>query len=105
LQRPSYISVAQSSGVLFSRAAALELQHRAQTLSSVVPVSAYLDFSGNGAGTGPAADQLERACATSAFEFLVTGARLSWPPVAQLPPTAWRSSGGLRLYRCSGRHS
>lgn len=102
LRRPSYISVAQASGVLFSRTSALEMQHRAQTLSSVVPTSAYLDFSGNGAGTGPTAEQLERACATSAFEFLVTGARLSWQPVAQLPPTVWHPSGGLRLYRCSG---
>jgi hypothetical protein len=103
LQRPSYISVAQASGVLFSRASALEIQQRAQTLSSVVPTSAYLDFSGNGAGTGPSAEQLERACATSAFEFLVTGARLSWQPVAQLPAAVWHSSGGLRLYRCAGR--
>lgn len=103
LQRPSYISVAQTSGMLFSRASALELQRRAEKLSTVAPASAWLDFSGDGAGIGLSPEQSERACASSEIQFLVTGARLSWPPIAQLPREAWHSSGGLRLYRCSDR--
>lgn len=103
LERPSYLSVAQTSGMLFSRASALELQRRAQALSAVVPPAAYLDFSGNGAGLGPSPSQLQSACASREFKFLVTGAKLSWPPLAQLPAATWHSSGGLSLYRCSDR--
>jgi len=104
LERPSYLSVAQTSGMLFSRPSAMELQRRAQALSGVVPANAYLDFSGDGAGLGPSTDQLQRACATSEFEFLITGAKLSWQPISQLPAATWHASGGLRLYRCSQRH-
>ena len=101
LERPSYLSVSQTSGMLFSRTAAMELQRRARALSTVVPANAYLDFSGGGAGLGPPPELLERACATSEFEFLITGAKLSWQPISQLPRATWHASGGLRLYRCS----
>ena len=68
LQRPSYLSVVQTSGVVFSRAAALEMQRRALALSAVVAPAAFMDFSGGGAGIGPATrEQLERACATGEF--------------------------------------
>lgn len=103
LERPNYLSVVQTAGMMFSRAAALEMQRRAEALSAVVPAAAYLRLGGGGAGIGPSARQLEQACATSEFEFLVTPARLTWRPVAQLPADAWHSSGGLRLYRCSDR--
>ena len=103
LDRPSYISVTQTSGMLFSRASAMELRRRAEALSAVVPPQAYLSFTGDGAGIGPSPLQLDRACETGEFEFLVTGARLPWRPVAQLPREVWHSSGGLRLYRCSDR--
>jgi hypothetical protein len=103
LQRPSYISVAQSSGMLFSRASALELQRRAAKLEAVAPTKAWLDFSGNGAGIGLSPEQAEHACASAEIQFLITGARLSWQPIAQLSPKAWHSSVGQRLYRCSDR--
>lgn len=105
LERPSYLSVTQTSGVMFSRAAALELQRRANALSAIAPASAWLRLLGGGAGIGPSARQLEEACATSEFQFLVTPARLSWRPVAEVPATVWHSSGGLRLYRCADRMS
>jgi hypothetical protein len=103
LERPSYISVAQTSGMLFSRAATMELRRRAEALSAVVPAQAYMSFSGAGAGIGPSLAQLDRACTTGEFGFLVTGARLPRRPIAQLPREVWHSSGGLRLYRCSDR--
>jgi len=103
LDRPSYLSVIQTSGVLFSRDAALEMQRRAIALGSVVPARQFLDLSGGGAGFGPPREQLERACATGEFDFLISGTRLSWNPMATLPKQVWRSSGGLALYRCSDR--
>jgi hypothetical protein len=101
LDRPSYISVAQTAGILFSRGSSLELRRRAAALSAVTPPQTYFSFSGDGASIGPSVLQLNRACTTGEFEFLVTGARLSWKAIAQLPPTAWPAPSGLRLYRCS----
>ncbi len=103
LDRPSYISVAQTTGILFSRASAMELQRRAEAFAEVAPPKAYFSFSGAGASIGPSLLQLKRACATGEFEFLVTGARLPWPPVAELSREASHSASGLRLYRCSDR--
>jgi hypothetical protein len=103
LKRPSYLSVIQTSGVVFSHVAALEMQRRALALSAVVPPAAFMDFSGNGAGIGPSREQLERACATGEFDFVVSGVALSWAPLATLPRDVWHPSGGLRLYRCSDR--
>jgi hypothetical protein len=105
LQRPNYLTVVQTSGMMFSRATALELERRARALSAVVPADAYLRLSGGGAGIGPSAQQLERACATNEFQFLVTPVRLDWQPAAAVPASVWHSSGGLRLYRCSDRTS
>jgi hypothetical protein len=105
LERPSYLSVVQTSGIMFSRASALELQRRARALSAIVPEGAYLRLSGGGTGIGPSAGQLEQACATSEFQFLVTPVRLSWRPLTEVPATVWHSSGGLRLYRCADRAS
>jgi hypothetical protein len=103
LERPSYLSEAQTSGGLFSRPAAIEMQRRAVALSTVVPPAAFWGFSGSGVGLGPSPEQLERACASGAFEYLVSGARLPWAPLSRLPKETWHSSGGLGLYRCSDR--
>jgi hypothetical protein len=103
LQRPSYLSVIQTSGVVFSRAAALEMQRRALALSAVVAPAAFMGFSGDGAGIGPSRAQLERACETREFDFIVSGVALGWAPLATLPREVWHPSGGLRLYRCSDR--
>lgn len=104
LERPSYISVSQSAGVMFSRASAMELLHRAESLSNVVPVRSYLRFDeALGAGVGPSAQQLEQACTAEQLQFVVTGAKLPWAPVARLPHTMSNSLSALRLYRCSDR--
>ncbi len=102
LDRPSYISVSQSAGVMFSRTSAMDLLHRAQALDHVVPVTSYLDFdSALGAGVGPSPEQLDKVCAALPSGFVVAYAPLSWQPVAQLPEAAWHSLGALRLYRCA----
>jgi hypothetical protein len=103
LERPSYLSVAQTSGLVFSRPSAMEMQRRARALSALASPQAFLDFSGTGAGIGPPKERLEQACASGELPFLVTGARLSWTPVAEVSAITWHSSGGLRLYRCADR--
>jgi hypothetical protein len=101
LERPSYLSVVQSSGLVFSRAAAMEIRRRAQALSEVATPASFLSLAGNGAGLGPTPEQLRRACEAHEFEFLVTATTLEWTPLATLPKEVWHSSGGLRLYRCT----
>ena len=101
LERPDYLSAAQTTGLVFSRAAAMELRRRAFALAPAFPPAAFLDFDSHGAGIGPSPEQLERACRTHQFPFLVTGAHLDRPVAAELPGDAWRASKGLRLYRCA----
>ena len=105
LDRPDYLSTAQTTGLVFSRPAAMEMRRRAFALVTVTNPAAFLQFSGAGIGIGPSPDQLQRACRTGEFSFLVTGAHLGWRPAAEVPASAWHSSGGLRLYRCSDRAS
>jgi hypothetical protein len=104
LEHPSYISVSQSAGVMFSRTSAMELLHRAQALDDVVPTAAYLHFdSAVGAGVGPSSKQLDKVCAALPSGFVVANTKLSWQPIARIPIAAWHSFGALRLYRCSDR--
>jgi hypothetical protein len=104
LERPNYLSLTQTSGVVFSRAAAMEMQRRAVALGAVVPPTAFFQL-GDGMSIGPSPAQLEVACATGEFAFVVTGARLSWPAAAEVSRKVWHTSNGLRLYRCSDRKS
>jgi hypothetical protein len=101
LERPNYLSIAQTSGLVFSRTAAMEMRRRALALSAVVSPAAFFQSSGPGMSLGPSPEQLERACRTAEFPFLVTGARLNWPAVAEVSRDVWHTSKGLRLYRCA----
>lgn len=103
LYRPDYLSVTQTTGLVFSRRTSMELRRRALALSAVVPPDAFFQFSSTGLSLGPSQEQLERACQKTEIQFLVTGAQLSWPALAEIPKTVWHSSNGLRLYRCSDR--
>jgi hypothetical protein len=101
LERPNYLSLAQTAGLVFSRRAAMEMQRRAVALSVIVPPESFFRWSGTGFGLAPAPEKLERACHTGELDFIVTGSHLSRPALAEVPRIVWRSSGGLRLYRCS----
>jgi hypothetical protein len=76
---------------------------RALAFGAIVPPAAFFRFDGAGMTLGPSPDQLERACDTGEFRFVVTGTHLSWPALAEVPKGVWHSSNGLRLYRCADR--
>jgi hypothetical protein len=99
VQRPSYLSVLQTSGLVFSRATAVEMQRRSLALASVIPPESFLSWT---AGFGPplSLDQQQRVCRLGAFEFLVTSADLGIEPVAFIPGKALAAARDLRLYRC-----
>jgi hypothetical protein len=98
LDRQSFLSVLQTSGMVFSRDGAREFQRRADALGTAISPAAFLDF---GAGTGLTASrqQLLAACGTRAFDYLVAGADLGKEPVAADGPAT--GSRTLKLYRCS----
>jgi hypothetical protein len=92
LNRPNYISGLQTSGMIFSRAAALELQRRARTLSASIGLPTFLSWNGAGAHLSLSPAELQGICRVGAFAYLVTGADLGMQPVAELDK--------LKLYRC-----
>ncbi len=103
LERPSYLSAVQTVGFVFSRPAALEMARRANSLGAGVPPQTFLGWEAEAPAVGLAPRQLQLACATSQFQYLVTGAKLDRAPLAQLSRETWPVSGGLRLYSCGKR--
>jgi hypothetical protein len=100
LDRPNYLSVLQTSGMVFSRNTAMELQRRAISLAGIVPPPAFLSWNGAGSNMELSVHQLQAACQLAAFEFLVTSADLGAAPVGIVPQKSSPSSRHLRLYRC-----
>ena len=105
LERPSYLSEAQTSGFVFSRAAALEMARRANTLDGTIPPALFLSWQADESAVGLTPAQLQSACAAAGFQYLVTGARLDQAPLARIPSEIWPVSGGLQLFRCAQRGS
>ena len=93
LNRPNYISGLQTSGMIFSRVSAMELQRRALALSSAVAPATFLSWSHAGAHLSLSPDELQGLCRLAAFNYLVTNADLGMQPVAVLDK--------LKLYRCA----
>ena len=102
LDRPSYLSVIQTSGMVFSRQSALELSRRADALDSIVPRSTFMTWGSSGTGLNLSPQQLGQSCATGEFGFLVTAADLGFDPIAVVPATD-APSRKIRLYKCPVR--
>jgi hypothetical protein len=100
LDRPSYLSELQTSGLVFSRNAAIELQRRAGILGAILPPKLFLGWNSAGAGLRLSSQQLQDICQLAAFEFLVTSVDLGVSPAAFLPSNSGPASKGLRLYHC-----
>jgi hypothetical protein len=105
LDRPNYLSVLQTSGMVFSRNTAMELQRRAFALAAIVPPATFLSWEGAGSNLELSLQQLQGACRLAAFEFLVTSADLGVAPVGIVPTGSSSGSRGQRLYRCPIRPS
>lgn len=100
LGRPNYLSMVQTSGVVFSRASAMELQHRATALKLAIDPGTFMGWGvGGGAGMNLSQQQLTIACNTGEFKFLVTGANLAAQPEAATPSGSGPANK-IRLYRC-----
>jgi len=99
LERPSWLSVIQTSGMVFSRDSAIELNRRAQRLGVAVAPETFMAWNPLGMAVRLSAGQLAAACAGGGFDFLVTPLDLGWPPLAAIPSDR-TTARQIRLYRC-----
>jgi hypothetical protein len=99
LDRPSYLSVIQTSGLVFSRAAAIEFSRRAAALQEALSAQVFMRWNPGGTVLNPSVSQLQRICASGAVEFLVTGVDLGVPALA-VQREARPGRAAMRLYRC-----
>jgi hypothetical protein len=100
LDRPNYLSMLQTSGMVFSRNTAVELQRRALALTAIVPPGTFLSWNGAGSNLELSLQQLQGACQLAAFEFLVTTTDLGVAPLAIVPQKLSPGARDVRLYRC-----
>lgn len=101
LDRPSYLSVIQTSGLVYSRAAALELKRRAAALRRAVDPKAFMDWNGGSIALTLSRQQLAAACGSGEFDFLVSAADLGFDPVAAVQSATGPATKQTRLYRCN----
>jgi hypothetical protein len=99
LERPSWLSVLQTSGLVFSRDSALELNRRAQRLKEAIAPETFMAWNPLGMAVRPSPEQLAAACANGGFQFLVTPLDLGWSPLAAIPSDG-ATARQIRLYRC-----
>jgi hypothetical protein len=99
LQRPSYLSVIQTSGMVFSRRSALELERRADALGGAIRPGSFMGWNA-GAAMRLSQQQLKQTCDTGAFEYLVTAADLGFAAIAEVPAASGPATKKIRLYRC-----
>jgi len=92
LDRPNFLSLIQTSGMVFSRDAAFEMQRRALALSPAISPQSFLAWDAS-MSLRLSAQQARLACQTGEFQFLVTAIDLGVAPLDV--------AKGLRLYRCA----
>ncbi|MEO7206142.1 MAG: hypothetical protein ABI145_05005 [Steroidobacteraceae bacterium] len=108
LQRPNYLAVDQSAGVVFSRATALEVQRRSQVLLPVVDpnwkIRSELRFaaaSGKhqiGASSRPlTAANLSQICADTQLGFVISSQHIGFDALTHKDTGSWM---GWDLYDC-----
>ncbi len=101
LNRPSYLSVLQTSGLVFSRNTAVELQRRALALAAFVPPQTFLDWRSGGTNLALSSGQLRGVCGLAVFDYLVTSADLGALSLDAVSPATSAANRPLHLYRCA----
>jgi hypothetical protein len=100
LDRPSYLSVIQTSGFVFARTAAFEFHRRAMALDAALPAGVFMGWDSGGTSLSLSVAQLQRVCASGASLYLVTNADLGVPALATVPRDSGPARPVTRLYRC-----
>ena len=100
LDRPSYLSVTQTSGLVFSRVASFEFQRRAMVLDAALPSPVFMGWYSGGTALNPSLAQLQQLCEIGAGFYLVTSADLGMPALATVQRDSRAARAVTRLYRC-----
>ena len=107
LQRPNYLAVDQSAGVVFSRATAMEVQRRSTVLLPLMDPNWKIMTSLRAAASGRKADaaarpltatNLRQICADPNLGFVISPADLGFPRVRHERAGAWKD---WNLYDCN----
>lgn len=101
LDRQRYLSVAQTAGLVFSRAAAVAMYQRAQFAGPLLADAALEDWVPKPTASLSAADKLARACADPALGYVLSWQNLGAATLASYMPDAHHPHVLARLYRCS----
>jgi len=110
LERPSYLTVDQSSGVVFSRATALEVRRRSQVLQPLMDPDWTLlsDMRRTPAvshrPSSPSTltrDLLIQLCSDPSLNFIVAREELGFQPISHTHPGQWKD---WNLYDCRRVH-
>ncbi|MEJ0038800.1 MAG: hypothetical protein WDO68_22450 [Gammaproteobacteria bacterium] len=99
LQRPLFLSVDQTGSVLFSRAAAVEMERRDAVLTKYLPEAHFMMPKVHVPAKGHST--LERACSSGEIRFIATRIDLG-PPALEQAPAGTKLFRGVRLYQCNG---
>jgi hypothetical protein len=106
LQRPNYLAIDQSSGVVFSRATAVEVQRRSRVLLPVMDPNWKILTGLRTSATKPAvdasgrqlnADTLRQICADSPLGFVISPHDIGFDSLTHKHAGAW---AGWNLYDC-----
>ena len=107
LQRPNYLSVDQSAGVVFSRATALEVQRRSQILMPVMDANWKIRSELRAAApSGKQRESLSRPitaanlsqmCSDPLLGFVISSQHVGFDPLTHNSPGSWM---GWDLYDC-----
>jgi hypothetical protein len=106
LQRPNYLAVNQSAGVVFSRTTALEVQRRSQVLLPVMNPNYRILSSLRAAAGKPktdaptrrlTADSLNQICADSQLGFVISTREVGLDPLVHKNTLPWKD---WNLYDC-----
>ena len=101
LDRPNYLSLLQSSGMVFSRETAVEIQRRAAVLAPFLPPPLFLNWRQGTPNMELSLQQLQGVCRLGAFDYLVTTANLGVRPLETISRATSDTSHPLQLYRCA----
>jgi hypothetical protein len=104
LGRPSYLTVDQSSGVIFSRATAVEVRRRSEVLLPMEEPDWRLlsrrvthDAKFDASARALTRDRLVQICADPQMNFVVAREDVGFEPIRHRRPGAWN---GYNLYDC-----
>jgi hypothetical protein len=107
LQRPNYLTVDQSAGVVFSRATALEVRRRSNVLLPVMEpnwkIRSHLRDSAAATRNSAVVDRpltidnLQRACTDPALGFVISARDIGFEALRHLSAGAWKD---WMLYDC-----